>query len=82
MVLKKGMWVQNKEESPICNASSLTFSDSKGFVKIWKLSIWEGVNHRSNSSLPFSECGLKEGNGIDKDSGISKSAGYLNFLMK
>ena len=79
MVLTKGIWAANKEESSVCNASSLTFSDSKGFVKIRKLSIWEGVNNRSNSSLPFSECGLKEGTGINEDSGISKPAGYLNF---
>ena len=57
----------------------MTFYDSKGFVKMRKLSIWEGVNNRSNSSLPFSECGLKEGTGIDEDSGISKAAGCLNF---
>ena len=46
---------------------------------MWKLSTWEGVNNRSNSSLPFSECGLKEGTGIDEHSRISKAAGYLNF---
>ena len=79
MVLTKGIWDENKEEAPICNVSSLTFSDKKGFVKIEKLSIWEGVNNRSNSSLPFSECGLREGTGIDEDSGISKAAGCLNF---
>ena len=79
MVLTKGIWAANKEEPPVCNVSSLTFSDSKGFVKIRKLSIWEGVNTKSNSFLPFFECGLKEGTGIDEDSGISKAAGYLNF---
>ena len=79
MVLTKGIWVENKEGAPICNASSLTFSDSKGFVKTWKLSICEGVNNRSNSSRPFSECGFKEGTRKDADSGISKAAGCLNF---
>ena len=43
------------------------------------MSIWEGVNNKSNSSLPFSECGLKEGTGIDEDSRISKATGCLNF---
>ena len=79
MVLTKGIWVENKEEAHVFNASSLTFSDNKGFVKTRKLSIWEGVNNRSNSSLPFSECGSKEGTGIDEDSGISKAVCYLNF---
>ena len=79
MVLTKGIWAANKEEAHVCNASSLTFFDNKGFVKIRKLSTWEGVNNRSNSSLPFSECGSKEGTGIDEDLGISKAAGYLNF---
>ena len=79
MVLTKGIWVENKEEAPVCNASNLTFSESKGFVKTWKLSTWEGVNNRSSSSLPFSECGLKEGTRIYEDSGISKATDYLNF---
>ena len=79
MVLTKGIWVENKEEAPICNDSSLTFFDSKGFVKTSKLSIWEGVNNRSNSSLPFSECGSKEGTRIDEYSGISKAASCLSF---
>ena len=43
------------------------------------MSIWEGVNDKSNSSLPFSECGLKEGTGKDVYSGISKAVGCLNF---
>ena len=82
MVLTKGIWVENKEEALVCNASSLTFSDSKGFVKTRKLSIWEGVNNRSNSSLPFSECWSKEGTRIDEDSRISKDAGGLNFFYE
>ena len=48
-------------------------------MKTWKLSIWEGVNSRSNSSFPFSECGSKEGTGKNEDSGISKVEGCLNF---
>ena len=78
-VFTKGVWIEDKEVVPICNASSLTFSDSKGFVKTWKLSTREGVNNRSNSSHPFFEYGFKEGTGKDAYSGISKAAGCLNF---
>ena len=79
MVLTKGMWVENKEEAPVYNASSLTSSDNKGFVKTSKLSICEGVNSISNSSFPFSEYGSKEGTWIDEYSRISNAEGYLNF---
>ena len=43
------------------------------------MSIWEGVNKRSNSSFPFSECGSKEGIGKNEESRISKVEGCLNF---
>ena len=43
------------------------------------MSICEGINRRSNYSFPFSEYGSKGGTGINKDSGISKAEGYLNF---
>ena len=73
------MWDERKEEAPVCNASSLTSSDNKGFVNTWKLYTWEGVNRRSNSSFPFLECGSKQGTGKSEDSGISKAEGCLNF---
>ena len=78
-MLTKGVCAETKEEVFVYNASSLTFSNSTGFVKTWKLSIWEGVNNRSNSSLHFFECGFKEGIGVGKYSGISKFVGCLNF---
>ena len=62
-LLAKVMWDENKEEPLVYKASSLTSSINKGFVKTWKLSIWEGVNNISNYSFPFSECGSKEGIG-------------------
>ena len=78
-VLTKGVWIEDKKMVPVCNASSLTFSDGKGFVKTWELSTREGVNNRSNSSRHFSEYGFKERTGKDANSGISKAIGCLNF---
>ena len=73
-VLSKWEWIEG-----FFNASSLTCSGIKGFVKTRILSTFKGVNNKSNSSRPFSDCGFREGLGKNADSGISKVSGSLNL---